>query len=292
MFIRRKNPDPVIETQEPSSPKVTCIGQVRVRRSSKHSDSGPRPSKTTPSSKQQRPWWCVPRTLFYTKRLKPRSFRPMWRKCSLFFRFGYCRKSNIRRDSSKVETETDGRDQFKVDETEEEEEEEDDGQEETRYATGRFSYSSPPKNAFILTRCKSAPYRSSSLGSRFWGSPLSTGDVEDEQNNKGLQQEDQQQEPEEKQVEDEPNNSDSASESRDDQETDGNSSISKQLQGSINGRISQESIEGGPVLPLILTRCKSEPARTGERLNPEIQFLETNKVGFCSTLYISPLNCD
>uniref|UniRef100_A0A803PB61 Uncharacterized protein n=1 Tax=Cannabis sativa TaxID=3483 RepID=A0A803PB61_CANSA len=35
MFVRKKNPSSAIETQEPSSPKVTCMGQVRVRRSSK-----------------------------------------------------------------------------------------------------------------------------------------------------------------------------------------------------------------------------------------------------------------
>ncbi|KAJ1394999.1 hypothetical protein SESBI_33720 [Sesbania bispinosa] len=44
MFLRKKNT--AIETQEPSSPKVTCMGQVRVRRSSKQATA----KKGRPSS--------------------------------------------------------------------------------------------------------------------------------------------------------------------------------------------------------------------------------------------------
>ncbi|OMO73477.1 hypothetical protein COLO4_27061 [Corchorus olitorius] len=44
MFVRKKNT--AIETQEPSSPKVTCMGQVRVKRSKQ-------------AGKKTRSAWCT-----------------------------------------------------------------------------------------------------------------------------------------------------------------------------------------------------------------------------------------
>ena len=55
-------------------------------------------------------------------------------------------------------------------------EDESEVREESREA---FASTSPPKNAFLLTRCRSAPYRSSSLASRFWGSPLEKSEAGD-----------------------------------------------------------------------------------------------------------------
>ena len=38
----------------------------------------------------------------------------------------------------------------------------------------------PPRNAFLLTRCRSAPYRSSSLASKFWESAMEKTEEEEE----------------------------------------------------------------------------------------------------------------
>ncbi|CBI32702.3 unnamed protein product, partial [Vitis vinifera] len=198
MFVRKKNT--AIETQEPSSPKVTCIGQVRVRR-----------------SKQGR--------------------------------------------------------------NEEEE--------------ARVFYSSsfsPPKNALLLTRCRSAPYRSSSLASRFWGSPLAT-----EEEQKTEPENTDQQNPA---SENEPSSRDSAAESRTDPETDRDSEYLNQSEDSTSERSTKptkteafKTGEEATAHPLILTRCKSEPARTGARLNPDTTlFWKKRRLGFAEPR--SPSVCD
>lgn len=89
LFVRKKNAS-VIETQEPSSPKVTCIGQVRVRRSS-GSNSG---NSRTFSAKC--PCFCNPR------KPKIRSFCSVLSKWVSFLRFGCCRKDNIKEDAPNV----------------------------------------------------------------------------------------------------------------------------------------------------------------------------------------------
>ncbi|XP_024046410.1 uncharacterized protein LOC112100805 [Citrus clementina] len=122
MFVQRKK-SAAIETQEPTSPKVTCMGQVRVKQSSKQQQ--PR-KRTRGSTKRWCKWMgkndksgCFCRR-FKGKRLKPRSLKPVWCK----------------REAAKV------------------------------FASPA---STPLKNVFLLTRCRSAPYRSSSLASRVWG---------------------------------------------------------------------------------------------------------------------------
>lgn len=105
------------------------------------------------------------------------------------------------------------------------------------------SSSSPPKNALMLTRCRSAPYRSSSLGGRFWGSPLPEKD-DDELQAAPIN------------VEEEENSS-------------------KEMQNSPENIQEIKKIGGGTVHPLLLTRCKSEPARIGERLNAEAILLRS-----------------
>lgn len=219
LFFRKRNASSVSETQEPSSPKVTCIGQVRVRRSTR-TNSG----KSRPSSVKCPTLW-FPKNLFCNPR-KPNlgSFRPVLRKWVSFFRFGYCKKVDVQGDSPV----SDRKSVYEDSEASNEESE-------TEVAKESFISSTPPKNAFLLTRCRSAPYRSSSLASRFLGSPLTSPETEE-----NLQYEEQENRIEE-------------------------------VQSSINGRsseVSTQSLKDEATLlePLILTRCKSEPAKTGERL--------------------------
>ncbi|GMP50490.1 hypothetical protein CsSME_00017089 [Camellia sinensis var. sinensis] len=282
MFMRRKNyttTTSMIETtQEPSSPKVTCIGQVRVRRSSKKSSSGcggGRRRRTTGApARKPCSCWRVRKSLFshhFAKRFRPKSLCPVWSKCLWFFRFGFCRKVEIRDDSSKMET--NGKEKYKENETEDEE---DEAQEEL--SREAFNSSLPPKNALLLTRCRSAPNRSSSLVSRFVGSPLGTSETEVD-NGENREQE-------RPTSECELNCRDSTSESKMDQQNETNLGDSSEFEGSIsekNREISDQEPETGEegdnARPLILTRCKSEPARTGERLNPEASLWRQTRLG-------------
>lgn len=148
LFFRKRNI--VSDTQEPSSPKVTCIGQVRVRRSTRTNSDKSRPFPL----KCPTPWF--PKNLFCNPR-KPNlgSFRPVLRKWVSFFRFGYCKKVSVRGDSMVSDRRSECED-TETEETYEESETEVVGKE-------SFVCTVPPKNAFLLTRCRSAPYRSSSL---------------------------------------------------------------------------------------------------------------------------------
>ncbi|KAH9704690.1 hypothetical protein KPL70_011571 [Citrus sinensis] len=154
MFVQRKK-SAAIETQEPTSPKVTCMGQVRVKQSSKQQQ--PR-KRTRGSTKRWCKWMgkndksgCFCRR-FKGKRLKPRSLKPVWCKRVLFFHGSFRRKRKIIEDSleknSKFGNKSESFEAAKV------------------FASPA---STPLKNVFLLTRCRSAPYRSSSLASRVWG---------------------------------------------------------------------------------------------------------------------------
>ena len=82
----------------------------------------------------------------------------------MLFRGNFRRKSKIREDSLEKDSKFGNKSKSFVRETEHEEEE--------REEAAKFfvsPISTPLKNAFLLTRCRSAPYRSSSLVSRFWG---------------------------------------------------------------------------------------------------------------------------
>ncbi|TXG58533.1 hypothetical protein EZV62_016362 [Acer yangbiense] len=286
MFVLRKK-NTAIETQEPTSPKVTCMGQVRVRRSKQQ----PGKKNGAPTRRQRckwmkNAWFCH----YFNGRLKPRSFRPVWRKWVLFFRAGFFRKSKIREDSSKTES------KFSSNKTEgfvqgvnghEVEEDEEEEEEDVKVLVS--SSSTPPRNALLLTRCRSAPYRSSSLASIFWGSPLSDEETESrtERENRGGGGEDNPTSRRESIYRD------SDQESRMDPETAEKMGFFKEFDGSINKITerfvkSENTQEGGgkteePVVsvrPLILTRCKSEPARTGQKLDPEICFWNKTRLGF------------
>ncbi|XAR69049.1 hypothetical protein NMG60_11000502 [Bertholletia excelsa] len=250
MFVRKKN---MGQVPEPSSPKVTCMGQVRTRRSSKQSASGGRGRWTRAQARRPCYCWWVRKTV---ETLRPGSFRPIWRKCLRFFRFGFCRRAGDRASSLRAESNRKGG--IEVDNTEDQDEEED-------YEAGAeapFNLSSPPKNALILTRCRSAPYRSSSLASRFWGSPL-TNDQHSAAS-KVLQQGG-------PTSESEPNCRDPDSESKMSQSGEENPGISRESEGLINGRTreNEEKDEGGGTgitgRPVILTRSKSEPSYWRQR---------------------------
>ncbi|KAL6958661.1 hypothetical protein U1Q18_008366 [Sarracenia purpurea var. burkii] len=270
MFIRKKNAS--IETQEPSSPKVTCIGQVRVRRSSTKSRS----SSSAASRTRRRSCSCLRTTQFsrrFAQKIKLKSFHSVWRKWVWFFRFGYCRRADNRDDSSKPNRQ--GKSSDVEDENEDEDHNEEEGRLEVESSSMAFNDSSAPlpKNAFLLTRCRSAPYRSSSLGNRFWGSPLVVSEAEDdnEEKNRGKhRRRGEDREPERPTSEIVPN----CVESRENRENKGKLGGFGDFEALIEGKIKEISHqeEGTGERPLILTRCKSEPARTGERLNPDGSF--------------------
>ncbi|XP_057984187.1 uncharacterized protein LOC131168622 [Malania oleifera] len=278
MFMRKKNNAAnAVETQEPSSPKVTCIGQVRVRRS-KQAGRTSRPAPSGAPARRRRCRW-IQNTLFFrdsSRKLKPRSFRAGWRKWVVFFK-GCCRRR--RADSSKTISKASNREHSveEHDPREEEEDEEEQGSveekedEEASRVCGSYPCI-PPRNALLLTRCRSAPYRSSSLASRFWGSPLVTEETgeehrtEDENGATHIENI----EPASKL---EPTCRDSAADSRKDPETLKNLRFLKEFDGVIERRSANffktEELgrgEGSPVRPPILTRCKSAPAIRFEKV--------------------------
>ncbi|KAJ6755971.1 CHLOROPLAST PROTEIN HCF243-RELATED [Salix purpurea] len=240
MFVRKKST--TIETQEPSSPKVTCMGQVRVRRRRKR---------------------------------KLKSFTHSWPKWAPFFRVGFKRKEKISEDCNSSKTEP----KYGVRNEDFEQEEE------TEPKVDVSTAITPPRNAFLLTRCRSAPYGPSSLAGRVWGSPSESGEKEQKQRSTP------------KNIENGSPTSrrESASKESDKEaslhpETEVKITFLKQLEGSITsireGIANSANVEEpntevvSTVKPLILRRCKSEPARTGEKLDPETSFWKKRRLGF------------
>ncbi|KAK4353326.1 hypothetical protein RND71_028844 [Anisodus tanguticus] len=258
MFMRKNNNVFLETSQEPSSPKVTCIGQVRVRRSSKSTATTRQSSSTRKKQQQkkQRKSCCcnirckkinIPKSLV--------SILKKWVRC-------YCGKR-----IQTVEVESTQRAQSRVIES---------TIENVITTTTNANFNNPPKNALLLTRCRSAPYRSSSLASRFWGSPLSSLDDTESQrpqsNVESLAS----------RLWSSPLNSLDTTESQRSQnnvrELEEEKSVlenpispgsrkslgSEEMQSSINGGEEEEEEKNGGgdfVHPLLLTRCKSEPAR-------------------------------
>ncbi|KAL8480608.1 hypothetical protein ACS0TY_027232 [Phlomoides rotata] len=240
---RKSNPTVIESIQEPSSPKVTCIGQVRVRRSGKS-----KVRKTGAAAvKRRRCWWL--RKGLLCGRISARLMKPLGRA---FCRFGYCKKIDATEDSFRVYSNREGEKRENVvggDDSRSRYENFGDGSRERGRDILESSSSSVPKNALILTRCRSAPYRSSSLGGIFWASSFS-GKEEDEQAS-------------ENGVKSEPLQIPITANDKDEGEETGKRRISEE--------ISSKKMANS-VHPLLLTRCKSEPARTGERLNVEAIF--------------------
>ncbi|XVE96742.1 hypothetical protein REPUB_Repub02eG0248900 [Reevesia pubescens] len=274
MFVRKKNA--AIETQEPSSPKVTCMGQVRVKRS-KQTGSTKHGRPGAPTRRRSRCKW-IRNTLFchhFSGKVKAKAFLRPWKKWGTFFHFGSCRKPKVREDSSKFGN--------KIEDSVEENEDESEEDEKEAKIFVSSSCSSPPKNALILTRCRSAPYRSSSLACRFWGSPLAN------QENKEEEEETEKAELENRGFKKEEENPTSEKESigsQMDSETEEKSGFCNEFEeikiekSENNEEELMKTERFGNVQPLILTRCKSEPARTAERLDPEISFWKKIMLGF------------
>ncbi|KAI3523001.1 hypothetical protein L1887_01054 [Cichorium endivia] len=244
MFRWKKNT--VIETtQEPSSPKVTCIGQVRVRRSKKNKNTTA--STTTKTSLRHLPSNRLCRCL---RKLRPKSCRGVWSKWVSCFRCGYCENSRDLHDSPVIEGTPRNVPQnvvgFNGEEREEEEEKVEDVSVEADNQ-GLISQS-PPRNAFLLTRCRSAPYRSSSLAGKFWESSAGkTGDEEVAEIIKNLRIKEKEKEEEKGEVI-------------------GNENGEENEEGTCNKSNGVEELKAAKTAPLILTRCKSEPARTWDQL--------------------------
>ncbi|XP_044473061.1 uncharacterized protein LOC123201567 [Mangifera indica] len=261
MFVVLPKKTAAIETQEPTSPKVTCMGQVRVRRSKQ-------PGKRTGAPTKGRCKWMKKAFLcrHFDWKIKPKSLRPVWRKCVMFFRMSFRSRngSKIREESWKTESKFGSTNEGFV-------------QEEDAKVFVSPSFT-PPRNALLLTRCRSAPYRSSSLAGRFWGSPLASEETEQEEaktartewQNRGVEN---------------PTSGresicrDSDHELKMDPETEEKLGFFKEFDAPIN-KIKERFInfqevkieETVTVRPLTLTRCKSEPARAGERLDADMIF--------------------
>ncbi|XP_073275503.1 uncharacterized protein [Primulina huaijiensis] len=129
-------------TREPSSPKVTCIGQVRAR--SATSESALNPRHTTGN---RRCWLWLKKPLFGYKLpcrfRRYRTFRELlfrWVLCRS--RAGYGKKVDAREDSLVVESNPNSD------------------------KNGEFEAEIVPVNALSLTRCRPVPRRSSYLGGR------------------------------------------------------------------------------------------------------------------------------
>ncbi|KAM6569048.1 hypothetical protein CsatB_017033 [Cannabis sativa] len=314
MFVRKKNPSSAIETQEPSSPKVTCMGQVRVRRSSKQKKpTKPRRTESAPAKVEDsvccRCRW-IPRALFChhycAEKFRPKLCSPVWSKWRSFFQASFRRKVVSREETCKIGSRFDVKSQ---DSDEEEREAKIFASATTTTATTTTTCSTtPPKNAFLLTRCRSAPYRSSSLASRFWGSPLKSEKTEQEPEQVDDDDEDQDRE-EDCSNEEKPISKLESFESRQmeieekfelsqevDESTTSTEKIVSDSANTENEKVVLEEEESkteevaGFERPLILTRCKSEPARTGEKLDPELIFWKNTRLGIINSC--SPTVCD
>lgn len=213
-YIRsRRNAAGMIEAadQEPYSPKVTCIGQVRARK----------------SAARRRRCWFLGKFLsrFYRR-------RRVLCKWVVLCRSGYCKKVDAVEDClTKMEV-LGGKLEDVVEITVAENGRGFDGD------VDGDSCCSPPRNGLMLTRCsRSAPYRASSLGERFWR----------ENGDEMLQN---------------PVCEDVAAES---------AGIRQECSENPRNNVSvRDNLEGMVVQPLMLTRCKSEPAaRTREMFDQE-----------------------
>ncbi|KAG1371588.1 hypothetical protein COCNU_16G006820 [Cocos nucifera] len=246
------------EEGEPSSPKVTCIGQVRIRNKNKKK----RDTKTSksrerlPTAAERCP--CVQRSLFccvFVGRKKVSGGQPWrslwWRQRWSSLRSGkswrYQQRKSIERnevDLMKPPIETVGgggggffesdREGYR-DDDDEKEEMENEEEEETRVFVSSAT-TTPPKNALLLMRCRSAPHnRASYLATnRFLVSPLPPSESGSS--------------PAEKEA-----TGEKVEEREEEEEDGGKSSNGSSRDGG------EEGEEGSR--PLVLTRCKSEPAR-------------------------------
>ncbi|KAL1210007.1 hypothetical protein V5N11_020568 [Cardamine amara subsp. amara] len=259
IFFRRKNVAAAAETQEPSSPKVTCMGQVRIKRSKKPKPGTSRDAgRARESSRSRRCGWvknafsCHP----FTGKIKPTCFSPVWRKWKSFSNVSFSRKSEKRSSSSRSEP-IFGRSTVEPEEPEETLKEENEVEEEEANANKSFT-ATPPRNAFLLTRCRSAPYRSPSLANNLWDEEV------EETKEAPLQRH---ASPENVSV-----SGESTTSVTETTETLEESAASEEAKRRVLGSPRQHRV--------VLTRCNSEPARIGEKLVPEISYRQNQRLGF------------
>ncbi|CAL0310453.1 unnamed protein product [Lupinus luteus] len=278
IFIRKKNTN--IETsQEPTSPKVTCMGQVIVTRSTKSKQNTTRAAASDGAPARCHPCLWMRKNGF---EIKPCQCKPFWLKWGFLFCVGRFRRKE---GSAKTELETEH------DDKEEEEEEEEKLEHEERVMNGDDESSNsctPPKNALLLTRCRSAPYRSSSLASRFWNEE----ETEEKQGNENLN-ENKLHYLERKSVSEEEFKRVSENEEKLVFFKELEDSLLKDRIGSmkktekVEGLKKSENGEGDyeAPCPIVLTRCKSEPARIGFKFDSEVNnFLKKRKLGLADTI--------
>ncbi|XP_010920904.2 LOW QUALITY PROTEIN: uncharacterized protein [Elaeis guineensis] len=242
---------------EPSSPKVTCIGQVRIRNKNKKN----RDTTTTLKSKERRPTGtavercrCLQRPLLcgmFAGWRKDSGRRPWrwlwWRQWEFSLRSGktgrYQQRRSIEKDADLMKPpiemvggggvfESD-REEYRNDDDDEEKLENEEEEDETRVFVSSATMT-PPKNALLLMRCRSAPHnRAPSLAANRF--PVSVSPLPPSESKSS---------PAEKKME----------VGDDEEEKEGrNSSNGSSRDGG------EEGEEGSR--PLVLTRCKSEPAR-------------------------------
>ncbi|KAI4310724.1 hypothetical protein MLD38_035679 [Melastoma candidum] len=292
MFIKQRTtgsaPVAGADTKEPSSPKVTCMGQVRARRS-KHGQRrtgrhGRWRCRWIPRIILCRVLKCGARVRFPSFRLSSCCFLG-WPKWGSVFRFGSRGRSGKWGFGSGEEDFRDGREDVVG-------EDEDDGEMGRKVNCLGSSPSSPPKNALILTRCRSAPYTSTSLACRFWGSPFDPEKTEPRLSSEKTEPRLSTKKPEQasrrsadtggERIETNssdrnppdgepdvdcktPNSDGTTSGSVEDEDDKGAKSGSDENRETPAGDTEEEAVR-----PLMLTRCKSEPARTAEKmLDPE-----------------------
>ncbi|XP_074275875.1 uncharacterized protein LOC141599679 [Silene latifolia] len=200
LFFRRKKSitttsTGIEATQEPSSPKVTCIGQVRVRRSKINANKKRKSKNNRP--KQRNYFNYIPSLCNFKGCYSPKwncTWRWRWRwRWSWCWRWVLCFECfDCRRNGRRVRTASSSRNggsssRFEEGKERRQEEQQEhggrvirgfgmrqfddgDGDEDDGFDRGRrssvseISGTTPPRNAFLLTRS-----RSSSLASRFWG---------------------------------------------------------------------------------------------------------------------------
>ncbi|XP_010505274.1 PREDICTED: uncharacterized protein LOC104782131 [Camelina sativa] len=264
IFFRRKNAAATTETQEPTSPKVTCMGQVRINRSKKPKPGTNRAvgSATDQSHRGRRCGWvknafsCHP----FTGIIKPTCFSPVWRKWKSFYSVSFSRKSEKRSSSSRSEP-IFGRSTVEPEETEKTQKEEEEA------SSCKSFTATPPRNAFLLTRCRSAPYRSPSLAN----------------NNNSFFEDQEEQSSETKQDpfrrHASPGNvllvpsGDSTTTSVTETTTDERLDDSRRESAASDEPPKRRQC-------VILTRSNSEPARIGEKLVPELSYRQNRRLGF------------
>ncbi|CAE6085753.1 unnamed protein product [Arabidopsis arenosa] len=227
LFVRR-NKSAAAVTQEPSSPKVTCMGQVRVNRSK---------PKIKPESREnptrRRCKW-IRNASFYNKfagKIKTLSFWPKWR----LFSFSCSRRKLKEKDSPRRQLDRPATESVREIKEEIEEEEERENFEIPKLFVSPAT--TPPINALLLTRSRSAPYRSSSLAFRFW-EESNQREIESQQN-----------------VTSEKTESEVPTEK-----------INGVYEPDNVDRDEEELTELGFVRRPVLTRSKSEPARIAEKM--------------------------